>query len=55
MEELVRIINNDIKNAEDRRDSFDKDSTEHMMNTATIVALKTVLFDMKWLKEEGKL
>ena len=55
MEELVKIINNDIKNAQFRRDLFDKDSTEYMINTATIVALKTVLFDMKWLKEEGKL
>lgn len=50
MDELINRINHDIKKAELRRDSFSKDSQEYSFNHATVLALKTVLFDIKELK-----
>ena len=50
MNELINRINHDIKQAEARRDAFDRDSNEYTFNHATIIALKTVLFDMRELR-----
>jgi hypothetical protein len=50
MKELITRIKDDIKKAEIRRDAFDKDSCQYEFNRAIIIALKTVLFDMKELR-----
>lgn len=50
MEELIRRINHDIKQAEARRDAFEKNTREYGFNQGIISALKTVLFDMRELK-----
>lgn len=50
MEELINRINHDIKQAEARRDAYEKGSREYGFNQGIIIALKTVLFDMKELK-----
>jgi hypothetical protein len=54
MKELIDRIEHDIKCAEVRRDAFDKGSSGYIFNNAVIVALKTVLFDMKELKLTNK-
>ena len=48
--ELIDKIKDDIKKAEIRRDSFDKDSCQYEFNKAIVCTLKTVLFDMKELR-----
>jgi hypothetical protein len=50
MEELVKRIEDDIKKAEARRDAFEKDTNGYVFNKAIVLALKTVLFDMRELK-----
>lgn len=49
MQELIRRIENDINQAEVRRDAFDMGSEPYEFNRAIIIALKGVLFDIKEL------
>jgi len=48
--ELVRRIDNDLKFATDRRKEFEKGSEGYTFNHSQIIALKTVLFDLKELR-----
>jgi hypothetical protein len=50
MKELINRIKHDIKQAEIRRDAFEIGTKEYSFNQATIIALKTVLFDIKELR-----
>lgn len=50
MKELIERINHDIKQAEIRRDAFEKDTKEYAFNKAIVLALKTVLFDIHELR-----
>lgn len=50
MKELIDRIQHDIKQAEARRDAFEKETMGYVFNHATIIALKTVLFDMRELR-----
>lgn len=54
MNELIKRIEHDIKRAELNRDAFEKGSSGYIFNSATILALKTVLFDMRELKLTNK-
>lgn len=48
--ELVRRIDHDLKLATDRRNEFEKGSEGYIFNHSQIIALKTVLFDLKELR-----
>jgi hypothetical protein len=54
MKELINRIQHDLKQAEARRDAFEKtygrDSREYGFNQAVVITLKTVLFDMRELR-----
>jgi len=50
MKELIIRIKDDIKKAEIRRNAFDKGSCQYQFNNAVVIALKTVLFDIKELR-----
>jgi len=47
--ELLNRIQHDIKQAEARRDAFEKGTREYGFNQGIVAALKTVLFDMREL------
>ena len=50
MNELKNRIKHDIKQAEARRDAFDRYSNEYTFNHATIIALNLILLDMRELR-----
>ena len=50
MKELINRIQHDIKQAEARRDAFEKGTREYGFNQGIVAALKTVLFDMRELR-----
>lgn len=47
---LIAIIEDDINKAIIRRDAFDSNTQEYSFNHATVLALKSVLFDALQLK-----
>jgi len=50
LSELVRRIDQDLKHATERRNGFEKGSEGYTFNHSQIIALKTVLFDLKELR-----
>jgi len=54
MNELIDRIEHDIKRAELNRDAFEKGSGGYIFNSAIILALEGVLFDIRELKLTNK-
>jgi hypothetical protein len=50
MEELIKRIEQDLDQAISRRNAFDVGSPAYQFNHGIVMALKTVLFDIKELK-----